>query len=1087
MEKIPHKKAWIQCFLLTVFFFAGVSQQIQAQAKNVTGNVKDESGQVLPGTSILVIGTSIGTMTDFDGNYEVRVTEEGKRISFSSMGYVTQEVPYTGQETINIVLKEDRSQLDEVIVVGYGTQKAQDVTGAIAKVKVEEIERTINTTAEQALTGRIAGVNTTTSDGSLGSGMRIRIRGGTSINANNEPLYVIDGMPIEVNYEVEQGPSAIDGPQSSPLANLDPDAIQSIEVLKDASAAAIYGARGANGVVIITTKKGQAGKAKMTFDVRTSLSMVPDSRFVDVLNTSQYGKNLIDRVQYNKGVYNPNALITVNTGGESYVDLTPEEAQVVFDNAANTDWQDEIYQLGVITNYSFGVSGGSEGNLYSIRTSYLNNEGTVKNSYFKRYNANFNFQNKINDKFKVVSVLAPSYSVKRGPTSGGAFNQRNMGSVIKALSRQPDRVVGQIEEDQEEGGIWLDPVTEAEKTQTLQNTYGFNGNLNFIYTFSKGLTANVRLGMNYMDGVNKAFFPGAFGRGQRSNGLGTRFHYRNLNLNAQYMLNYRTAFGQGNKHKLTLLGGYTKTDNKRDTEYIQTTDFEVESAGYDGLHYGLVPLAPETVFIEKTMISYLTRANYGYANKYNFTFSMRADGSSVFINDKWGYFPAAAFGWNAHNESFLKNAKAISNLKLRLSYGQTGNAGIPPYASFGLLNVANYAYGETTVASLSSASITNPDLKWEFTDQYNLGIDLGMFQNRIGLTAEVYYKETTDLLLRMPLPISSGFDSWLTNVGSVENKGLEVSLNTINFDGDFKWSTDINFSINRNKVLDMGGAYEQTFDDQFTNGTTTGLLRVGESLGNWLGYETAGVFTYDDFVDPTVANPVLKPELVGKYGAGTGLDPIYGDLKYVDQPTVPVYETDSESGEEVLVGYTGDGIINGADSKIIARTQPKHFGSIYNSFSYKGIELGLFFTYKYGFDVVNGNRHRLNGTGGDNWNKTSEVLNAWTPANPTGTYPRPDYLADKRLTDLSIEDGSFVRFQSMNIAYNVPSKHIRDIGLTSLKIYSNVDNIYIWTKYSGYDPEVGVANGQRAITSAGLDYGAYPRTLNVALGVKVGF
>jgi len=467
---------------------------------------------------------------------------------------------------------------------------------------------------------------------------------------------------------------------------------------------------------------------------------------------------------------------------------------------------------------------------------------------------------------------------------------------------------------------------------------------------------------------------------------------------------------------------------------------------------------------------------------------MRADGSSVFINNKWGYFPAAAIGWNAHNEQFLKNSEAINNLKVRLSYGQTGNAGIPPYAAFGLLNNANYVFGNATAAGLGSGSVTNPDLKWEFTDQYNAGVELGLFDNRISFIGEVYYKETTDLLLRMPLGPSSGFDSWLTNIGSVENKGVELTLSTLNVDGAFKWSTDFTFSKNENKVLDLGGAEEQTFDDQFSNGQSTGLLRVGESLGNWLGYETDGVFTYEDFVDPTSLEPVLKPEVMEQYAHGTSnASAVYGDLKYIDQPTVPVYETDPVSGEEVLVGYKGDGVINAGDSKIIARTQPKHFGSIFNNFSYKGFELGLFFTYKYGFDVVNGNRHRINGTGGDNWNKTIERLDAWTPINNTGRFPRPDYVADKKFTDLSVEDGSFVRFQSANLSYHFPSKYVQDLGLNSLKIYSNIDNIYIWTKYSGYDPEVSVANGQRAITSAGLDYGAYPRTLNVSLGINVGF
>jgi len=1067
MKKIFFRQLALKSFLFCALFFTSAFQLVNAQTTTLSGIVTSEDGELLPGASVFVVGTKIGVTTDFDGNFLINVPSDAKMISVSYLGFKSLLIAYLGQKNINVSLKSDDNVLEEIVVVGYGTQRAQDVTGSISKVKLEAIERTVNTTVEQALTGRIAGVNTTSSDGSLGGGIRIRIRGGTSINANNEPLYVIDGMPIEVNYDVEASSSALSGPQSSPLANLDPGSIQSIEVLKDASAAAIYGARGANGVVIITTKTGKAGKAKMTFDLSTSISSVPKSRYVGVMNTSQYGTNLINAQLYSGGIERE-LTFPGEVRGEAYNNL--DEYQAIYDRAPNTNWQEEIYTIGIISNYAFGVSGGSDGNLYSVRASYLDNQGTVSNSFFKRYNTTFNFQNKINDKFKIVSVLAPSLSIKQGPTSSGDFNQRNMGSVIKGLTRQPDRQVGETFEDESSGdpGVWLDPVSEAKRTQSLQKTYGFNGNLNFIYKMTKGLTANVRLGLNYKDGVSKAFYPGAFGKGQFTQGLGTRFHYKNLNINSQYMFTYRTTFGAKDKHKVTLLGGYTKTDSKRDTEYLQSTVFEVESLGYEGLQNGLVPLAPQTFLTDKTMISYLSRLNYGFSNRYNFTFSIRADGSSVFINDKWAYFPAAAFAWNAHNEKFLKNVDAISNLKVRLSYGQTGNAGIAPYASFGLMDPANYIFGNTTAAGLGSGSITNPNLRWESTDQYNIGLEVGLLDNRINLSADVYYKETSDLLLRMPLPLSSGFPSWLTNVGGVENKGIELSLNTVNFDGAFKWSTDVNFAMNRNKVLSLGEAFEQTFTDQFTNGQSTGLLRVGESLGNWLGYQTDGVFRYEDFIDPTVENPVLKPEVMEQYAHGTSsASPTYGDLKYIDQD--------------------GDNKITANDAKIIARTQPKHFGSVFNNFSYKGFELGLFFTYKYGFDVVNGNQHRINGTGGPNWNKMTERVDAWTPVNNTGKYPRADYLADKKFTDLSVEDGSFVRFQSLNFSYQLPSKYVKDMGFNSFKIYTNVDNIYVWTKYSGYDPEVSVANGQRAITSAGLDYGAYPRTLNVSFGVNVGF
>ena len=455
---------------------------------------------------------------------------------------------------------------------------------------------------------------------------------------------------------------------------------------------------------------------------------------------------------------------------------------------------------------------------------------------------------------------------------------------------------------------------------------------------------------------------------------------------------------------------------------------------------------------------------------------MRADGSSRFgPQNKWGYFPAVGFSWNAHNQKFLKNIESINSLKLRLSYGQTGNQGIPAYGSFAVLGVSNTIFGDEVNAGLAVTSLPNPNLKWEFTDQYDIGIDAGFFDSRVSLTVDAYYKKTEDLLLQVPIPLSTGFGSRLTNVGNVENKGLEFALNTVNLDGNFKWSTDFTFSLNDNKVLNLGGVSERKFEDQFTGGKFTGLIRVGESLGNWIGYQTNGVFTYEDF--DTNGN-VIDSSFGTPSTVNTDSKPKLGDLKYVDQLT------EDTNGDGIP--DAGNGIIDTNDETIIARTQPKHFGSMYNHFSYKGFELGLLFTYKYGFDVINGNKYRMVATGYGPFNKTADLANAWSPVNTDTNVPRADYQ-DVNFTDRFVEDGSFIRLQSVNFSYNLPLEAAKKIGFQSLKLYSNIDNLFVWTKYSGYDPEVSVANGQKSITSQNLDYGAYPRTLNVTLGIKVGF
>ncbi|TLX74348.1 TonB-dependent receptor [Labilibacter sediminis] len=1056
-------------FVLMILFSSNVWAQ---ESINVSGNVSDDTGQSIPGVNVIIKGTTVGTITDMDGNFKLSVTSINDILHFSFIGMDAQDIQVGNKRVFNVILKSG-IHLEEVVAVGYGTQRAQDVTGAISKVSVADIEKTTNTTIEQALQGRIAGVNTTSNDGSLGSGIRVRVRGGTSINANNEPLYVIDGIPIEVDYNTNSVKGAMDGMgEDSPLANLDPGSIESMEVLKDASAAAIYGSRGANGVIIITTKSGKSGKTKINVDSKVSVSYVPEDRFVGVMDASQYGTHRINKLQYPEGIYDPEVSFVGELYGQPYTNK--EELQALYDNGPNTNWQKEYYGVGIIQNHSLSAYGGKDGNTFGVRGAYLKNEGTLKNSYFERYNFSVNLKNNLTEKLKLVTNLAPSFSDKIGPTSAGGFTSRNMSSVIKTLSRQPNRVVGEIVEDDEneQDGVWVDPVTEALKTQNRTQVFNFNGKADLTYEILNGLSAKVTLGLNYTDSKQKAYFPKEFGRGYQNNGIGTRFHFMQSRLTNQNMLIYKRRLG---RHNLNFDALFEQEFLTRDTEYIYNTNFPLEDKGYDGIHYGLTPNIPETYLYKKVMKSYMGRIFYNFDNRVNVNVSFRADGSSVFYKDKWGYFPAMAVSWNVHNENFMDNFSQLSKVKVRASYGQTGNAGIGYYTTYPTMNPQNYVFGvaNSFEGGLGAGSVGNPDLRWEFTDQYDVGLELGFFNDRISLDADIYYKETKDLLLNVPTPISTSHDNIIMNNGSVENKGIELSLTTINIDKAFKWSSEFVFAMNRNKVLNLGGQYEQTFRDQFTNGEYTGLLRVGESLGNWVGYKTDGVFTYDDFDIPVLpggeldyANATLKPEVDELYGNYNDSDPSFGDIRYIDR--------------------NKDGLIDSNDKTIIARTQPKHYGSLYNNFSFKGIDLGVFFTYKYGFDVINGNKHRMNFKGNSAWNKTSEFVDAWTPENPEGSYFRPDYVHDGNFTDWVVEDGSFIRLQSINLGYNFPSRIARKIGIRSLKLYTVIDNVYVWTNYSGYDPEVSVATGQKSITSANLDYGAYPRTLNISFGVNIG-
>ncbi len=1074
-------------FLLTLGFIMLTAFQSAFAQKTLKGNVKDETGMPLAGASIVVTGTPVGAQADFDGDFEILVVDSAKSFTVTFLGYKEQVITYEGQDFLDITMKEDRSELDEVVLIGYGQSASRDVTGAISKVKEEAIQRTVNNTLEQALNGRVAGVNTITTDGTPGAGIRIRVRGGTSINANNEPLYVIDGMPIEVNYNEAQSQGlSVSATESSPLANLDPSSIESIEVLKDASATAIYGSRGANGVVMITTKSGKVGKSRIFFDTSMATNFIPRSRFIPLMDVQEWGDFNINNQLYNinrftgnGSAYEENPTITSNPiGGGDGGPYTPDELRAIYAEQESTDWQDEYYRDGIITNYSLGASGGDEKSLYALRGSYLNNTGAIRNSHFKRYNFNLNLKNNISDKFNVRTVLIPSYTDKMGPLTGGDFNQRNMGSVIRMLTRRPDRGPGVFEDPNDDSGIWVDPITQDQRQRNQTSIFDFTGNTFLTYQFDKHFSFSTRLGTKIQNGKNKNYFPSDFGRGYQDGGVGTRFTWQNLMWNNQNLLNYKNKFG---KHRITALLGHEQTYRRRDTESMIAKNFDVETLQADQLGFGLIPDPIFTNSNEFQIISYLSRINYNYAGKYNLTFSYRADGSSKF-EDPWGFFPSAAFSWNINREKFLRNSNTISNLKLRMSYGQTANQGVPAYVNLSLMGNTNYVLNDTAVTGLSVFQLGNPDLTWEKTHSYDLGLDYGMFDGRIRFVADLYYKKTFDLLLNEPLPMSTGFSNKYSNIGEVENRGIELILNTVNVDSkDFTWETEFTFSKNDNKILDLGAVEEELFRDQFSNGQFSGIMRVGEQLGTWYGYETAGIFSYDDFQTDVDGNPLIEngyplvKEGLDVYPTSTRAAnpqdadnkpiPFYGDVKYVDQ--------------------NGDGLITPEDRVIIARTQPKHYGGIFNKFTYKGFELGVFFTYKYGFDVVNGNTYRMNRLGQNNTNRPDTYNDVWTPLNPNASMPRADYN-EQTITDRNVEDGSYIRLQSLNISYNLPNKYAKKIGVSSFKIYTNIDNIKVWTKYSGYDPEVSVSSGQRAVIMPNLDYGAYPRTTSIALGLRVG-
>lgn len=983
--------------------------------QKVTGKVTDGSeGGGIPQVSIQIKGTTIGTSSDFDGNYSITTKNASDVIIFSYLGYKTKEVKVNGRSVINVKLTEDSSSLDEVVVIGYGSRKKSDVTGAVASVKSEELTAFPVLNAAQALQGRAAGVVVQSNNGGQpGAPINIQIRGNTSIGANSSPLIVVDGF-VGASF-----------PQ--------PNDIASMEILKDASATAIYGSRGSNGVVLVTTKKGKSGK--ISIELNSDFSVQNVSNRLDLLNADQFAtyQQTINPA-YTKG-------------------------------PANTDWQDLLYRLGNTQNHQVSFSGGTDKVNFYASANYFKQDGVLINSAFERFTFLSNIDAQVTDKLKLGMNLFGSRGVEDGvPTqSTGATANGGGDDVVSGSFRfAPDLGILDANGFNTINGVGDDidnPYAVATESVNETKTDIFRANLYANYDILENLTFKTTFGFSANNENAGLFRPSTLitTAGGNVGGRAIVGNLKRTNVISENYLTYTTDIGKG---KLTLLAGYSYQKDVREAFTAGAQGFSSDSFSYRNLAGGAVQLIPTSSIVESEIQSQFGRINYDFDDKYLLTATIRRDGASNFAaNEKIAVFPSFALGWKVSNEEFMKNLEQVSNLKLRASYGATGNQGIAPYQSLASFQNLYAVTNGNTISAVTPLQSSNPNLKWETSFQTNIGVDLGLFNNKVSLSLDYYNIDTEDLILAdNGQPQYFGFlnPSSLRNIGKVNNKGFEINLNTRNINTEnFRWTTDFNLALNRNEVISLSD--EDGIDlfldasPGYFNIDRTHILREGEVLGSFWGLDYQGVYQGGDLP------------------AGTALLP------------------GGEAGDQLFTDVDGSGDISPADQKIIGDPTPDFTFGFTNTFSYKNFDLNIFLQGAQGGDVMNLTAVQL--FNGDS-NATTEILNSWTPTNTSTNIPRAK-LRGKEISSRFVEDGSYIRLKNIALGYTLPNDIVSKLGLQNARISLSAQNLFTITNYSGLDPEVsyfgaGGGNSSAANTTNGFDFGNYPtlRSVNFTINLK---
>lgn len=1058
-------------FQKALFLLLGIFLIMQVAAQNtitITGTVLDQTGESLPGVNILIKGQDKGTITDLDGKFGITVPNANAILVFSYLGYESTERKVERNKPMTITLKEQTTSLNEVMVIGYQDVKKKDLTGSVAKANIEDMLKAPVASFDQALAGRVAGVNVSSGEGGPGGTMSIVIRGNNSLTQENSPLYVIDGFPVE---------------DPSVGSSINPNDIESIDVLKDASATAIYGARGANGVIIISTKKGKIGEPVFTYDGSFGVQNI--TRTIPMMDAYEF-------VRLQTETYSAADMV----GSFGYFKTLDNKTYTLDDyrNVKQYNWQDLIFKEAIQQSHSLSFSGGTAGNRYNASVSYYDQDGIVIASNYNRIQGRLGTnirRNKLN--INLTTNFSRTTQTGSSPSQSSFSGMNNLFYSVWGYRpvTQPGIDLNSL----------LDNTTDEGVDQT--NDYRFNPILSLNNEYRKGFTTynqyNGFAEYEFIKGL-KLKVSGGYTidsrRGESFNNSSTRYGspISNDKVNAtlstserktwlnENILTYQTNFQK--KHYLNTMVGFTLQESKSDAYSMKTINIPYESLGIAGMGQGVTNRITSAIS-EWSMMSYLARFNYNYKSKYYATASFRADGSSKFgIENRFGYFPSASLAWNFTEEDFMKSATTVlSSGKLRLSWGVTGNNRVGEYDTYALLEALQASAGNfsnpsdlvhgvypfnNTVATVGvvPTSLSNPNLKWETTGQTNIGVDLGMLKDRINLTVDWYNKITSDLLLQATLVPSSGYGSVMKNIGKVQNQGMEFTLNTTNIQTKkFKWTTNFNISFNRNKVLEL--AENQLamlnngfFDQNFTSPNY--IAKVGYPIGMMYGYLYENTYKVEDFdFDGTLYT--LKPG-IARYTSENNTQPGYP--KYAD--------------------INKDGIIDSNDQTFIGRGDPIHMGGFTNNFEYKGFDLSVFFQWSYGANILNANRLMFEGYNKrKDLNQYASFANRWTFDNQDSNIPRVSASSSNGLfSSRIIEDGSYLRLKTISLGYTINPKMLKRIKLSNARVYVSGQNLFTLTNYSGYDPEVSIRN--TALTP-NLDFSAYPRASSFNMGLNLSF
>ncbi|WP_372776060.1 SusC/RagA family TonB-linked outer membrane protein [Mangrovibacterium sp.] len=1044
--------------ILTILMMV-MTVSVYAQRQNISGKVTDSTGEALPGVTVVLKGTTQGTLTDANGNYSFQVPATAKTLVFSFIGMQTQEVPIAGKVVVNCVLSIDNVELDEVVAVGYGTMKKSDITGSVASIKTDELSRSGTISLDQALAGKAAGVTVTQSSGVPGAGSFIKIRGISSMQGS-DPLYVIDGVPMD-NTSLSSIGGGESGGQLSPLSSINPNDIEAMEILKDASATAIYGSRGANGVVLITTKSGKSGTGKIEVNAEYGIAAVPE--FIELQDANQY---VLTRYE---GLYNAGSL------GSGYTEAKLDSARAGL--LSGTNWQEAIYQQGKTQNYNLSLSGGNQDVKYMVTSNFFDASGVIPKSDFNRVSTRVNLDAKINKYFDFGTRLyyAAINSTQAITTTGYNTNQGLNSVINRMLLASP--LTGLNADDTDAGFSSYSPFTALYGNDFDNFISQFLGNMFINLKLAKGLTFKTDFSYQIRNSSQRFYqynvFTGALSKHGWAKTNDTRIRlFSNTNT-----LNYNVKFKD---HRITAVLG--QSIEKSDNTAISTSNYNFANdlLTYYNLGTALVWDPDDLTFSDNTLASFFVRANYSYKNKLLLTLTARADGSSKFAaNNKWGYFPAAAIGYRLTEEPFMKNIKQISNVKLRFSYGQSGSQAVKPYQSLDQLSSAQTTMGdggggEVLSTTFAPSQLPNADLRWETSIQTNGGLDLGFIDNRYTLTIDYYHKLTNDLLaVGNRIPSQSGFRTYTENYGQMESTGLELGLSAqIISKPKMSWIISGTVSTGKTKIKDMASDYVFAgYDGGIVPGGSQRLI-IGEEVGAFYGYELAGISQFSDFAEFEGLSPQEQADLYKSNNPLTIYTPLSDENGL---GTVAV-----RPGEQLFVDSDEDGTITDSDRKIIGYAQPDLVFGLSNTFSYGNFELNFNIDGQLGQDVCNVTNYNLMNFGSGQ--QLAVVRQAWTADNPSTEYPRLQNGTTFRFSSRYIEDASFVRLQNVTLSYNLPNSFLRKVKIKGAKLFVSGSNLLTITDYTGYNPDVSLTGNNTK--SMGHDNAGYPVSRTFRVGVN---